>query len=109
MVGVAARPSNSRCGGEETAIERQTGPGGRDLDRPAQLVGGHRTHQHGVRGQELGEARMSRDSRCRFRIDMKSGLATHTECASAIVMSALGEESRRTDTWTITQTLPEKR
>jgi len=52
---------------------------------------------------------MSRNSRCSFVIDEDSGLARTAECSQELRISGQGQDVRRTDTWTITQTLPEKR
>jgi hypothetical protein len=57
----------------------------------------------------MREMAMSRESRCRFIVDEASGLARQTECASTIDIKAAGDSNRRTDTWTITQSLPEYR
>jgi len=50
---------------------------------------------------------MSRQDRCRFEIDAKTGLAAKTECSTEIKARAGGQDITRTDRWTITQTLPE--
>jgi hypothetical protein len=52
---------------------------------------------------------VGREDRCRFTIDERTGLAVRTECAVVIDINAQGEKGRRTDTWTITQTLPASR
>jgi hypothetical protein len=57
----------------------------------------------------MRDTSMSRESRCRFVIDGGSGLARKADCSAVIEIAAQGQRSRRTDTWTITQTLPEKR
>ena len=77
------------------ALIAKTGPAGRD----------------DVADKAIGQmSTASRDDRCRFEIDIPSGLAVKTECASTIGMSVPGEPpARSTTTWTITQTLPEKR
>ena len=77
------------------ALIAKTGPAGRDE----------------VAEKAIGRMNaMTRDDRCRFEIDVPTGLAVKTECASTIGLSIPGEPpARSTTTWTITQTLPEKR
>lgn len=52
---------------------------------------------------------VTRQDRCRFEIDEPSGLAVKTECSTELKMRASGQDISRTDRWTITQSLPEKR
>lgn len=58
---------------------------------------------------QMKDMSIARDSRCRFIIDDASGVARQADCSATIDVKGPGEAARRTDAWTITQTLPEKR
>lgn len=57
----------------------------------------------------LKDLSMTREDRCRYEIDAPVGLAATTECVTTQVTTVQGRTQQRTDTWTITQTLPETR
>jgi hypothetical protein len=46
---------------------------------------------------------------CRHEVDISTGLAVSAQCRTTSRMTYEGETSETTDTWTITQTLPEPR
>lgn len=49
------------------------------------------------------------ENSCRSEIDVPTGLATSAQCSTVSRMRYEGETTGTTDTWTITQTLPEPR
>jgi hypothetical protein len=52
-------------------------------------------------------ASMESENRCRFEVDMRSGLATMGECNSTFSLQMQGNSQRVTEHWLVTQTLPE--
>ena len=57
----------------------------------------------------LKDASGNLESTCRHEIDIPTGLAVKVDCRSTNTITILGETRGTTDTWTITQTLPEPR
>jgi hypothetical protein len=52
---------------------------------------------------------IGRDDRCRFEIDVPTGLAAKVECSSETRVTVPGQGAlNTTDSWTITQTVPER-
>ena len=69
-----------------------------------------------VPSDKIGEARaalakmtLERQDRCRYEVDLRSGLVARATCTAEIVSGAGPQTARRSDTWVITQTLPEPR
>lgn len=58
---------------------------------------------------EFAEMKLERQESCRFEIDVRTGLSEKTVCTVEIRSGTPRETAIRTETWTITQTLPEKR
>lgn len=52
---------------------------------------------------------MEREEGCRYEIDIKTGLATTTDCTVEIKTGLKGQLAQRTERWVITQTPPEYR
>jgi hypothetical protein len=56
----------------------------------------------------LSTMKLERNDTCRHEIDVETGLAVSAACSASTVAGAGSQQSRRTDRWTITQTLPGK-
>lgn len=52
---------------------------------------------------------MTRSDVCRYQIDLGSGLAEKTDCTIASTITNGGEVAKTTETWSISQTVPESR
>lgn len=74
---------------------------------PASLAASLREIGKTMQAGAADDLNVAREERCRFEIDVPTGLAIRTECASEIMLTIQGKSGRRTDRWTITQTLPE--
>ena len=57
----------------------------------------------------LKDASGNLESTCRHEIDIPTGLAVKVDCRTSNSVTVQGETRGSTDTWTITQTLPEPR
>jgi hypothetical protein len=58
---------------------------------------------------EMAGMTFDRNDACRYTIHVPTGLASTTECTVALTTGLPGKTAKRTEQWTITQTLPEKR
>lgn len=57
---------------------------------------------------ELGAMTMTRTDSCRYTINLASGLATNSECTFITTVTSGAKTAKTTETWAVTQTLPEK-
>lgn len=58
---------------------------------------------------QLDGLSFERQQRCRFEVDVATGLAATTDCTVELKSGVQGQLAQRTDHWVITQTLPEAR
>lgn len=58
---------------------------------------------------QLAGLTFERLERCKFEVDMATGLAATTDCTVELKSGVQGQLAQRTDHWVITQTLPEAR
>lgn len=58
--------------------------------------------QFGASG--VGDMSVGRDERCRFDIDVRTGLVERADCESLVTIAGEGQTRRRADRWLVTQT-----